>query len=652
MKLKRAHSILNIRSVSEEGEERVIEGIATTAQVDSYGDIVEPMGAEFDLPMPLLWQHEHDKPVGHVEFAKPTRDGVPFRARIFSINEPGKLKDRLDEAWQSVKLGLVKAVSIGFRPIEWTTLKEGGYRFEKWKWVELSLVTIPANTEATIDVVRSADQRALGAASGIKTKRTPVVSLKSAGASATSKTPKTGNENMDIKKQLEAAEAKRAANAARMQAILKAASEDGERTLNEPEGEEFDGLEAENEALDVQIKRLNTAMKAASETAARAGVPVNGATQEGAAAARAGVVTSVRSNLPKGAGFTRMVQALAATKGNLGEARHFAETNFNDSPEVATVLRAAVAAGTTSDPAWGGNLVEYKTMAGEFIELIRAQTVVDKLTWVRRVPFRVKVPTQTAGSTAGWVGEAAPKPVSSLAFGSVQLDEHKVAGIIVISQELARSSSPAALDIIQRDLVAAVSQQIDLSFLNPANAGSLGVSPASVLNGVAGIPASGTNAAAVRNDVQALFNSYLGVNQTVTGLTFVMSPSTALALSLMLNPLGQPEFPGLSAQGGTFFGLPVVLSNNVPTDSSGSIIALINQADILMADDGNVTVDVSTQASVQMNTTPDNPATASTVMTSFFQNNMIGVRAERFITWKRGRDSAVAYLTGVNYQAG
>lgn len=647
--LKRAHSLLHIRSISEEGEERVIEGIATTAQVDSYGDIVEPMGAEFDLPMPLLWQHEHDKPVGHVEFAKPTKDGVPFKARIFSIDEPGKLKDRLDEAWQSVKLQLVRAVSIGFRPLEWTTLKDGGYKFEKWKWVELSLVTIPANTEATIDVVRSADRKFLGASSGMKTKSLPVVSLKNAGASASQNPNNTGKNTMDLAKQIEAAEAKRAANAARMGAILKAAQEDGERTLDAAEGEEFDGLTAENEALDTQIKRLKTAQKAAAASA----VPVEGSTQAAASAARSGVVTSVRSNLPKGAAFTRMAMAMIAAKGNLSQAAAIAEHRFgSDTPEVATVLKAAVAAGTTTDPEWAGNLVEYTTMTNEFMELLRPQTVVDKLQSVRRVPFLVKVPTQTSGSTAGWVGETAPKPLTNPGFGMVQLDRHKVAAIVAISDELARSSAPSAVTIVQQDLIAAIAQQIDLTFLDPANAGVSGVSPGSILNGVAGIPASGTDAAAVRRDVQALFNSYLSANQGVAGLTWVMSPGTALALSLMLNPLGQPEFAGISASGGSFFGLPVVLSNNVPIDSSGSVIVLLNQADILLADDGGVTIDVSNQASIQMSSTPDNPATAGTIYTSLWQTNMLGIRAERYVTWKRGRDSAVAYITGASYQAG
>ncbi len=36
---------------------RTIRGTATTANVDRAGDVVEPMGVEFKLPLPLLWQH-------------------------------------------------------------------------------------------------------------------------------------------------------------------------------------------------------------------------------------------------------------------------------------------------------------------------------------------------------------------------------------------------------------------------------------------------------------------------------------------------------------------------------------------------------------------------------------------------------------------
>ena len=56
----------------------------------------------------------------------------------------------------------------------------------------------------------------------------------------------------------------------------------------------------------------------------------------------------------------------------------------------------------------------------------------------------VKIPRQTAGVTANWVGEAQSKPVSSLAFDTVQIPFAKVAVIVVITQGLARFSTPSA----------------------------------------------------------------------------------------------------------------------------------------------------------------------------------------------------------------
>src|SRR5690606_1947159 len=129
-----------------------------------------------------------EKPVGHVEFAKPTKDGIPFKARLAKVDEPGTLKDRVDEAWQSVKAGLVSAVSIGFRSLEHSRLENGGLKFLSWEWMELSLVTIPANSDATIQTIKSIDTE-LRAASGRNeepepTKKGHVVKLKTAGDSA------------------------------------------------------------------------------------------------------------------------------------------------------------------------------------------------------------------------------------------------------------------------------------------------------------------------------------------------------------------------------------------------------------------------------------------------------------------------------------
>lgn len=153
--MNRAYSVLDIKAV--DNDLRVIEGIASTPTPDRMGDVVNPLGAKFKLPLPLLWQHNHTEPVGFVEFAQPTKTGIPFKATIAQTEEPGELKNMLDKAWQSVKLRLVRAVSIGFAPLKYAFLSEGGVEYDEWEWLELSLVTIPAQSEALITTIKSID---------------------------------------------------------------------------------------------------------------------------------------------------------------------------------------------------------------------------------------------------------------------------------------------------------------------------------------------------------------------------------------------------------------------------------------------------------------------------------------------------------------
>lgn len=162
--MKRAYCLLTIKSIDD--DQRVIEGIATTPQADRLGDIVEPDGAVFKLPLPLLWMHNSREPVGHVEAAKVSKEGITIKARLVKVAEPGALKDRLDTAWQTLKAGLVRGLSIGFNSLESARIKDTwSEHYLKWDWLELSCVTIAANVDATITSIKSAD-KALLAASG------------------------------------------------------------------------------------------------------------------------------------------------------------------------------------------------------------------------------------------------------------------------------------------------------------------------------------------------------------------------------------------------------------------------------------------------------------------------------------------------------
>lgn len=159
--MNRAYAVLDVKSVNEELWE--IDGVASTPTLDRMEDVVEPLGAKFQLPIAFLWQHDSHSPVGHVTFAKLTKEGIPFKVKLVrpDMVESAQLKERLQLAWDSFKTKLVRAVSIGFRPLEYSIMENGGYRFLSWEWLELSGVTIPANAEATINVIRSIDAEQL-----------------------------------------------------------------------------------------------------------------------------------------------------------------------------------------------------------------------------------------------------------------------------------------------------------------------------------------------------------------------------------------------------------------------------------------------------------------------------------------------------------
>lgn len=167
--MDRAYSVLCEKAFSEDEDFVYVEGLASTPAVDRVGDIVEPMGAKFKTPMPLLLNHNHNLPVGQVTFAKPTAKGIPFKAQIPRVKEEGVVKQRVDEAIHSLKYGLISAVSIGFKAVDGAVerLKSGGLRFKEWEWFELSLVPIPAQPEALITAIKSMDSPAVGGNQGV-----------------------------------------------------------------------------------------------------------------------------------------------------------------------------------------------------------------------------------------------------------------------------------------------------------------------------------------------------------------------------------------------------------------------------------------------------------------------------------------------------
>lgn len=462
-----------------------------------------------------------------------------------------------------------------------------------------------------------------------------------------------------IAEQISEFEATRQAKAAQMGTIMETAAEEGV-TLDAAQTEEYDTLADEVKSVDSHLTRLRELEKI---NVARATQVTNVTTIEQGSALRAAPGSVMLQQPPaKGIAFVRLLGAKYMAQKLNRPACEIAK-RWKDTPEVENVLRAmegdfferaAVAVGSSTDATFAEPLVQLNTMTGQFVELLRAKEIIGRIQGFDRVPFNIKVPRGTSDPTAYWVGQGDVKPLSRPAFDSITLTFAKVAGIVPMTEELMRFSNPSAEVQVRDGLIKAIAYLTDHDFLDPSKGASVGISPASVTNGVTPVTASGTTADALRADLADMLQGFSDANEDPAGITIVMTPTQALNIGLMRNSLGQKEFPDITMAGGMLEGFPVITSTNIaatggsPTD--GYPIVAVNAPNIYLAEEG-VEVDISREASLQMTDSPDSPETASTVMVSLWQRNLVAIKAERFITWTKKHSTSAQFIQNAKYAA-
>jgi HK97 family phage major capsid protein len=470
-----------------------------------------------------------------------------------------------------------------------------------------------------------------------------------------------------IAEQITAFEGKRAANAARMKTIMDEAAEEG-ATLDAAQQEEFDGLAADNEAIDSHLKRLRAVEKMDAGTAK----PVDGYTKDAGAESRGHdrIIVKAPEKLEPGLAFARLVKSLGAAKGDMGRAVAIAKARYGEDSDAVGTLKsiyerggdgfvfpgfekAAVTAGSGISGNWAADLILTEGGAfADFAEYLRPQTILGQfgqngIPSLRNVPFDTALGISAGAGAGYWVGEGQPKPLTSFDFNKTTLRPLKCANIVVLTEDLLRRESASAEVMVRDEMRNALVSLIDDSFIDPTNAGSANVEPASIANGAPHSSASGTgDADDIRADLRSLINEFIVANNQNASIVLIMRATDALAAGMMVNALGQPEFPNISMGGGSLFpGLSVITSQSVP---AGTVVA-VAPSEIYYADEGGFMVDVSREASLQM---LDNPTNASadgtaTAMVSLWQTNSVGFRCERILNWARRRSTAVAYLTDV-----
>lgn len=406
-------------------------------------------------------------------------------------------------------------------------------------------------------------------------------------------------------------------------------SDDDENTITKLETD-IARLEKSAERLQKLIKSVETATPSLTEVA--------GENPKQAAASADGVpdpkkTTNVQvvKSLPKGIGFAQMAKAKALSARLAKQGSYVAPAEIAVSmgmhPDVVLELQKSAQVLDTSN---SKPLVPVSHFMGDFIELLRAKTIVDRLAArMRHVPFNITISGQATGAAASWVGEGAAKPVSNPTFNTIEIKQHKLAGICVLTDELLRNSTFAADNLVLSDLLESTTHLIDTTFVD--DQAQSATRPGGILHGATKHESTGNEATQIRADLLKLRQEFIKKNLSLDGAEYLMTETRISEWAELRNPLGAPEFPGLQAGFGqrTLDGLPVIESENV-----GNNVILVKPSELYLADDGMADVSYSDQATVMIDSTAFN----------LWQQNKFAIRAERYITWTKRRAIAAAYI--------
>jgi hypothetical protein len=207
------------------------------------------------------------------------------------------------------------------------------------------------------------------------------------------------------------------------------------------------------------------------------------------------------------------------------------------------------------------------------------------------------------------------------------LIERKVAGILQMSNELARSVSRTAMTLFSKELKKACAVALNQDFLG----GLIGNT------GIASFASEGTDVSDIAYDARrALGALEYGADSK---LYWVGGPDIAKALATTTGPGGR-VFPTMGPQGGEYFGAPFLVSDEA---GEGNLILL--DASQIAADSLALTMRVSGEASVAMS---DNPEAEGNLV-SLWQTHQSAILVERHYGFELLRDSALAVVTDVDY---
>lgn len=627
---------------------------------DRMGDVIQSDGWQLDnfKKNPIaLFNHRSDFVIG-------TWDNISVkdkRLRGHLKMAPEGTSDRIDEIRRLIDAGILRAVSVGFKPLEYEPRRiDGKYvgeLFTKQELVETSLVSVPANPNAlaiakSLKISATTIDLVFAESGNDKTEKKA-----GSGHGESARTTHSKGQTMSLSQRIVDQQNHLVALRDKLAAHLKDVDD-----TNVTDAE----LEVTNE-LNAKIAQAEKALASLKEAEKRLALADGGGDGGGGDRDQH---QQQRQELMNGGGKRGKKKEIAPHeyviragvcsafahryKRSLQECRQIIYgDDENTKTYIEYIEKAASAPAMTTVSGWAQELAQ--TIYSDFMALLYPKSVYPRLS-ARGLALafgragRIIVPTRNRTPTiaGSFVGEGQPIPVRQAQFASQTLVPKKMAVITTWTREIDEHSVPAIEGLLREAVTEDTAVSLDSVLLdaNPATA----VRPAGLLNGVASLtPTAGGGFNALLGDLKlipgAILTATLG---HVRSPVWLMNPQQLLSIRLTPSPLG--EFPfAAEIAAGNLLGYPVVDSGTVPL---GTVI-MVDAADFVAVGGEAPRFEISDQATLHMEDTTPLPlvdgGTPAAPMRSLWQTDSLGLRLILPTNWTMRRAGMVAYIAGVTW---
>jgi HK97 family phage prohead protease/HK97 family phage major capsid protein len=660
----------NVQHKTHAGKVSGLEFVLSDETPDRLDDIILSDGwdlSNFKKNPIALFNHKSDFPIGKWHNLHVDADKKQLRGKLELA--PVGTSPRIDEIHKLIDAGILKAVSVGFKPIETRPRKESdwGSFFVKSELVETSLVSVPANPNAlaiakslkispeTLDLVFAKH----GA------KDTSMRRRGLNGGHANRTRIRRGTAMSGLAQRIQDLET---AIVAKRDALENHLQKMDDSNVSDADLETTSTLNSEVAQLEKTREALVNSEKLLARTVDRDG---NGNNQHRSLSTSVithnereritapSVIVNRKKDLDlldylvRGATVTYIARATGKSPEETRLKIYGDDEGTKAIVEIVT--RAASAPAMTTVAGWAQELAQ--TTYADLMPLLMPKAILTRLgpkglTLSFGASGRIVIPTRSRTPTiaGSFVGEGMAIPVRQGAFTSQTLTPKKMAVISTWTREMGDHSVPAIEGLIREAIQQDTQVAID-SVLLDANAATT-IRPAGLLNGVGATTATaGGGIAALVGDITALINAIsTSTYGNIRNLVWLANQTDLLRASL-LTATNTGIFPFRDEiRGGTLNGIPIIDSATV----TAKTLILVDAADFVVVGGEAPRMEMSDQATLHMeDTTPldlvASPSTVAAPQRSLFQTDSLALRMVLPLNWTQRRAGTVAWTQNVTW---